>query len=155
MELKHSQKWFRVCASEPGHHLLHPLVQSIINKWTVAWRQSKQTKWTRFKSSYSHPILYCNPPLCNESMHFFLFLLFKFLIFNQIALWSFSSLCFCLENVWRLKELSNFVYFLTRVKERPKLVTTYKQITEMQYRCCPGYFGENCDMGRNISVFFN
>ncbi|XP_059352725.1 collagen alpha-1(V) chain-like isoform X2 [Daphnia carinata] len=33
-----------------------------------------------------------------------------------------------------------------RVKERPRLVTTYKQITEMQYRCCPGFFGENCDM---------
>lgn len=35
-----------------------------------------------------------------------------------------------------------------RVKERPRLVTTYKQITEMQYRCCPGFFGENCDMGK-------
>ena len=46
--------------------------------------------------------------------------------------------------------LDMFVNFLTlfRVKERPKLVTTYKQITEMQYRCCPGYFGENCDMGK-------
>ena len=29
-------------------------------------------------------------------------------------------------------------------------MTTYKQITEMQYRCCPGFFGENCDMGNTI-----
>jgi len=33
-----------------------------------------------------------------------------------------------------------------RIKIRPKFVTTYKSVTEMQYRCCPGFSGSNCDM---------
>ena len=50
------------------------------------------------------------------------------------------------ENLLSMRLYYNFK-FARRIKERPKLVTTFKTITELQYRCCPGYFGENCDMG--------
>ena len=42
-----------------------------------------------------------------------------------------------------------------RVKIRPKFVTTYKTVTEVEYRCCPGFFGSSCDMGIDILVLKN
>ncbi|KAK2708148.1 hypothetical protein QYM36_013911, partial [Artemia franciscana] len=33
-----------------------------------------------------------------------------------------------------------------RIAERTKYVTAYKTVSDIQYKCCPGFLGANCDM---------
>ncbi|KAF2367746.1 EMI domain [Trinorchestia longiramus] len=35
--------------------------------------------------------------------------------------------------------------FQTMTMERPRLVTSYKEVKETNYACCPGFYGDNCD----------
>lgn len=64
-------------------------------------------------------------------------------------------LCICVSAFMRPCSHSYHVLFSSyRTLIRPSFKVTYKQVTALEWRCCPGFVGEECREGEFLCLFF-
>ena len=50
----------------------------------------------------------------------------------------------------RFHELNLKISIDSRTMTRTKYVTSFKEVFETQYGCCPGFHGDNCDQSKSM-----